>query len=540
MVAGGVDGTAVLTACDYGEKIAPRPPDESTSALGHEMKVRRGIGTAAFVLLLALAPAAQADTVVNPFSGQWNTQLDARTGTVKFSAILTKDGVPALQAMGGQPCAAPTTYYHGDFANGSPFLTGTMTGCTKNTGHLHLVGRWKTASPHPGSFDIALSVNLDQSQHRFDGSYAADTGVTFPYSGTFGSHFPGDGCCTAGGGGGGLALPTTFCPGSAGDRTGPAAHAAECALKKFATKQEKAQALRDVHDLVRIAALFCAGIAIPDRPGDRFLVCAEAIEAAVEALRISQLPTEPLKVAPDARPAASGCPKGLTTTQCAALNAALLSYAGALAVTASTTGNVADGANKVTESVQINHPASAFFQAAFAKVNEGVMVADLLGTQRYGQAVANLLIADHLDVHLSSRQAKNELSNLPASVLPKSERKLFLRQLNAISGPVSSTVLGAPLATSAFAAHYRSISLSDLAALVYGLWRNGHYSQAVEQTLTADLVSAQNACSNASQRTAAMQHFVSDVLAQAGSYGSFLKFGAQPLLAAGVPAASCR
>src|ERR1700730_15156236 len=123
------------------------------------MIFRRTLLVALFVLCLA-ASSARADTVVNPFSGQWNTQLSGHPGTVKFSAISAIVGVPALKAMGGQPCAAPTTYYHGDNSNGPQFGAATMTACTMNGQHLHLIGRWQTPS-HLGTFNIALGVNLD-------------------------------------------------------------------------------------------------------------------------------------------------------------------------------------------------------------------------------------------------------------------------------------------------------------------------------------------------------------------------------------------
>jgi hypothetical protein len=110
--------------------------------------------------------------------------------------------------MSGQPCAAPTSYYHGDYTNSPPYGTGTMTACTVSKAHLHLVGPWQ-GGPDKGHFDIALGVGLKASQHTSDGSFIADNFVAYTYSGTFASRFPGDGCCAAGGGG---TPPIAFVP----------------------------------------------------------------------------------------------------------------------------------------------------------------------------------------------------------------------------------------------------------------------------------------------------------------------------------------
>ena len=191
-------------------------------------------------LSLCFGGGAQADTVVNPFSGQWATMLGGSTpGTVKFSAIDASTGASALQAMGGHPCGQPTTYYHGDFTDQpdpSTTQTGTMTACTESAGHL--VGRYRssdTTLTYPGG---DIDITLNSAQNGFDGFYTADdpsfAGMQFRYSGTFQSHFPGDGCCTPGGGGGGssnLAPPTVFCTGLASDFAAPIATVCEGPLR---------------------------------------------------------------------------------------------------------------------------------------------------------------------------------------------------------------------------------------------------------------------------------------------------------------------
>jgi hypothetical protein len=142
---------------------------------------------------------------------------------------------------------------------------------------------------------------------------------------------------------------------------------------------------------------------------------------------------------------------------------------------------------------------------------------------------------------VTAKKFRKTLAELPSSVLAGSERRLVMRAASSASGTVDASVLGAPAPYSTFLTSYESISLSDLAAIVYGLYRNGHYSSAVEQTLTADLQNAQSACGNPSQRIAAMNQFVSDANGQAGSpYAQFLAFGAQPLLLQNAPASLCQ
>ena len=242
-----------------------------------------------------------------------------------------------------------------------------------------------------------------------------------------------------------------------------------------------------------------------------------------------------------ARAAASRCPNSLTGAQCTALTTATTNYANVVSVTGKVIGYIAVGANRMTGAVKANAPASAFFQEAFEKVNAGALAADLVAEQFYGRALAKLLRADRLDVQLSSRQARAEVSSLPSSVISKATRNMLLSQLSSLKGTVSASALGAPLSSSAFASQYQSITLSELASIVNGLAHNGDFSNAVAQTLINDLHAAQNACANPSQRTAAIGQFIADLRANAPSDDAqFLSFGAQPLTRRNVPASSCK
>jgi hypothetical protein len=530
------------------------------------MKIGMAVQATLVVLLLG-AGAARADTVVvNPFGGQWATSLGGTTpGTVKFTAVSETDGANALQAMGGHLCGAPTTYYHGDYTDTpSANVTdrGTMTACIVTAGHL--VGRWQ------GSGDAGdVDVTLNSAKNGFDGSFNSTSfQANFTYSGTFTAHFPGDGCCVTATppSGGALSPPTTFCPGTALD-FGPFAYSAKvpCVTKKSITPVEKLQASNDLFYEEKALVDACIEAF---KGGENYplllLSCRAYAEqvGATQAIindppdRSYQLPTVPPTLPPIARQARGRCPRGLNATQCAALNAAMANYANAVSVTANVAGYVAKGANRVAGAVQANSPAAGFFQQAYGKVNAGALATDLTAEHLYGQRLATLLRAYHLDIQLSARQVKKTIPKLYSRVITNqvldtlvangaapsrdAARKLLVAHLMSISGPVSSSALGPALPTSAFDSQYRSISLSELAAIVTGLSRTGDISSAAAQTLTADLLNAQSRCRNASKRISAMQQFISDAHAQAATNAGFLKLGAQPLTASNVAASSCQ
>jgi hypothetical protein len=509
------------------------------------------------MMVLLAAPAAQADTVVNPWAGNWATQVDHIPGTVAFRVISEAQGTNDMPSYGGHLCADPTTYYHGDFTDqppSSPQQTGTMTACVDNGS---LVGRW-SGSGDMGSFTIQL-----QSPSEFLGSYTDDMNSSFQadYTGTFQSHFPGDGCCTTSGGGGGggggtpgappsgqLALPTQFCPAS-----GPAS--GKCAPRKALTVAEKYSAVKQQAELLDEAEFSCASLTtlvhrIDFVEGLFFKLELDCEAALKSAAAVGELVNDPPNFAfnvptiarfpsPPAHAAAPSCPSGLSASNCTALSNAAANFNQAATAVTSALGSLADQGNKVTAAVQSHSTASAFFQGALAKVDSGILVLALYYQASDGKALADLLTADHLNWSVRARRVRKAFSKLPASGLSASQRQMLKKQLASLKGTFNASVLGTPLPSGSYLASYLSTSLSDLAAIVYGAYRNNHFSAAVEQTLEADLQNAQSVCSNSNQRISAMNKFVSDA-SQAGDYAQFLAFGAKPLLAQTVAASNCQ
>jgi hypothetical protein len=144
------------------------------------------------LVAMALVPASPARATHGPnsFSGTWTTNI----GGVGFRVVTQAVGAPALQGLAGQPCAAPTTYYRGDYHD--KFHTGTIFACTRSTGRL--VGRYvadgSTSAHGDGGIDLIFV-----SPNQFSGVYTGDNfpGMTFPYTGAFQAHIAGDGCCSS-------------------------------------------------------------------------------------------------------------------------------------------------------------------------------------------------------------------------------------------------------------------------------------------------------------------------------------------------------
>jgi hypothetical protein len=242
---------------------------------------------------------------------------------------------------------------------------------------------------------------------------------------------------------------------------------------------------------------------------------------------------------PVARTAANACPTNLSRAQCAALRTASAGYQSALGLLTSSAGDIATGANRTSSAVAAKALVPAFFQEAFAKVNEGAMAGDAAALHSHGKTLSTILRADHLDVAISPGQAKSWLSKHPPKGVSKAQLKTIAGQLSTLSGRKLSTLLSSSLRAPTFAASYKSISLIDLAAIVNGLVVNRNISTAGGQRLAADLTSVQSVCTNASQRVAGMNRFIGDVKTYATSEAKFLSFGSQPLLASTVPASSC-
>jgi hypothetical protein len=152
-----------------------------------------GAGICALGVVASDIAAADTGTVINPFAGNWDTDLgNGITGTVAFKVISAADGASQLQAMNGHPCGSPTTYYHGDYTDtATTGDQGTMTGCISGG---NLVGRYADTVSNRGGGDFNFHID---TANTFSGYYTGDIDPSqqFPYKGTFVSHFPGDGCC---------------------------------------------------------------------------------------------------------------------------------------------------------------------------------------------------------------------------------------------------------------------------------------------------------------------------------------------------------
>jgi hypothetical protein len=524
------------------------------------------IAVALLLAVVSLAAAAQADTVVvAPFSGQWTTALGGSTpGTVKFTTISEADGSTALQAMGGHLCGAPTTYYHGDYTDvppGAATQTGTMTACIVTAGHL--VGRWQG-----GGDSGDIDVTLNSAQNAFDGTFNDQQyGASFTYTGTFASHFPGDGCCVSGGGGSGggsLAPPASFCSGASLDGGNPMASpaAGRCVYEQMFTAAEQAQARSDLRDYLLAAAYVWSGLQNQHGYAVNFVFLFQRlVQEIAETLQIIHAPTRPSFDLPStahelASSASSACPSRLTSARCRALHAAVSKYAQVVDLTSGVAGYLASGASHLSAAVRANSAGDAFVQGAFGKINAGALASDLSAERFYGRALAKMLHSGGLDTQLPTARVKQTESRLASSLIGNqpldglvaaglapdrtSAQRLLVGELTSFSGPVSAKALGAPLPYTAFAAQYRSISLSELAAVVDAQSRNGDFSNTVAHRLDGDLTSAQAACADRSRRIAAVRKFISDARAQARRDASFLTLGSQPLLASKVASSSCQ
>ncbi len=140
------------------------------------------------VCVLAFTAPSLATDAVNVFSGKWSTTSPGGpSGTITFKVVSAATGASELQSLGGQPCAAPTTYYHGDYS--SLLLSGVLAGCTTTPGHL--VGRFSAGST-PG--DTGAGEITFAAPNTFSG-HVVYQGASYDLAGTFVSHTPDDGCC---------------------------------------------------------------------------------------------------------------------------------------------------------------------------------------------------------------------------------------------------------------------------------------------------------------------------------------------------------
>ena len=136
--------------------------------------------------LLVVSANSLADTVVNPFAGNWSTFGGG--GSLKLQAVDAATGQTAVQADGGGAgCGAPTVWYQGSYSTGSD--EGQIAGCTNNSG-AHLSG-WYVSSSGPQHGTISVDIGSDSAS--FSGEYDERSSVgtgTGTYDGTFASDFP--------------------------------------------------------------------------------------------------------------------------------------------------------------------------------------------------------------------------------------------------------------------------------------------------------------------------------------------------------------
>jgi hypothetical protein len=474
--------------------------------------------------------------------------------------------------MGGHPCGAPTTYYHGDYTDTPPqstTQTGTMTACIVTAGHL--LGRWQG-----GGDQGDLDVTLNSGQNGFDGTFSSDSfGAMFTYTGTFTSHFPGDGCCVTTGGGGSLAPPNTFCPPGTASDTGPVAHAAtlDCVGREYIEFDTKGQARSQLRVELKLTVAFCGLATLVIKTGhgnedqdvldfvDMCRLLASQMGATLATVRDPPAAhftrIELLRAFGRASARTIRCPKGLSARVCRALVKARTEYLHAVRSVTSAADALGRSANLFAGARQANAPASAFLQEAAGKIYAGGMATRLHTEQVAGRALAKLLTADHLDINIAGRQVRGLGSKIAGKVItgqllhqlvvdglapdPAGARSVAAT-LSGVSGSIDiGSAFGAPLPTTDFTRHYMSLTMSELTSLVTGLNAQGDLSNAASQTLTQDLVTAQAACGNPTQRVAAIHKFATDASTLAsGSTARFLELGAIPLAANRLPSASCQ
>jgi hypothetical protein len=565
----------------------------------HQLALVRLPLFALVALFTALLSAPTARAAQNPFSGQWATNLGSGiTGTVKFSVISESEGTQALQAMGGHLCGAPTTYYHGDYTDTAKGDKGTMTACIVTAGHL--VGRYRNSNTATGG---DLDITLNAAENGFEGFFTSDEfgGEHYPYSGTFESHFPGDGCCESPTpapppppsepapplGAGSLTPPTSFCPtGATAARV--IAHAAlRCVTRKSVTNEEKAVAAflaATQREAVIVVCSLAKALLMGKPPpstgrGKRIFeefgalqlgfafaeLCIDEAQVLANGLAIVHDPPDPHfhQVAvppPRARVSTRGsgrCPKPLSAASCAGLLVASTNYANASAAVAADATATALTANRFTGAVTAGSTSDAFLQAAVGKVYAGELALAMAAEQAAGRALARRLRAAKLDLSLDRRTIKRIGSRLAGEVIskrlldvlvadglaanPSQARRVFTTELTGVSGPVDlAAALSATLPSAAFESQYRSIAMSELAAVVNGLAGQGAISSATRQALITDLAIAQAACADPTRRIAAAGKFMTDAGAQvSGPAATLLSDGARPFTASGVPASAC-
>lgn len=126
------------------------------------------------------------------WAGQWTTS----TGGVAWREFndddlgIAKKGRDAVELFNKLPCKNGPKFYRGGYTAGGD--RGKIMGCGTAT---RMRGRWLSnvgGQFQNGSFDIRITSH---DPLTFKGTFRQDDGVSGPYTGTWSSHFDGDGCC---------------------------------------------------------------------------------------------------------------------------------------------------------------------------------------------------------------------------------------------------------------------------------------------------------------------------------------------------------
>ncbi len=375
-------------------------------------------------------------------------------------------------------------------------------------------------------------------------------------------------------GGGTLPLPTGFCTTAAPRIADATAHAAVCAPTTTLTPQDKQNAKDDLRAEIVAAAFFCRA-ASTGSGGGNLLVLGVAFDF-VQALTLCQatvnlmaatlvlvrdppsagyqrvvLPGSPVQLG---APGGS-CPTRVTAAACAAVRAAAAKYATAAANAVVLGAVAAKTTNRFAGALRAKSVSGAFLQAAVGKVYAGELAQALAAQQSVGRALALALRSAGLDAPVSATAVKKALAQSRSKIFssalldklvaegvaatPALARQQIMAQLNSLAGTLDpAAALSAPLPASAFTAQYRTITLSELAAIVKALSAQHAISRATGTTLHNDLVKVHAACGKATQFSAAMRGFIAAATGASPAAG-LLRFAAQPLTASSVAAAAC-
>ena len=153
---------------------------------------RIGVGlallSAVALLMWQGAVTVSADTVVNPFAGNWTTFSGTGELTLDAQTASKGEASTAYYSNGTADCGTTTTYYAGDYQVSND--SGYIAGCTDAAGTRLMAWYRSAAGSQEGTIDITVSAD-DTS---FTGTYDQTSDHTGgAYDGTFKSDFSGSG-----------------------------------------------------------------------------------------------------------------------------------------------------------------------------------------------------------------------------------------------------------------------------------------------------------------------------------------------------------